>query len=181
MQKTHIGIQADTFQGGSTVVGQKAVRKGQHGIESVQRRSAAALTEKEGILSLQDHVVKNSEIGSGAGALQPPETVQRGFCRDLRQKPLQLLGHRCKAAAVNSHGMIPSGAIHTPAGVIDLAQNHHSGHAAAFRGIVGDPILRPPQQHIALHLSGDTGKELPSLGTKRQPDFPLGASTHQCR
>ena len=181
VEETDIRIQPHALQSRSAIMRQQAVCKGKKRIEGIQRRPAAAFFEKESIFSLQDHVIQNAEISGGAGSLQAAEAFKRGLCRDLRQQPLQLLRHCREPLRIDPHGVIPAGALHTPAGVIDLAQDHHPRHAAAFGGIVGDTVLRPPQKHISLHLSGNTGEKAPSLRTKRQPDPTLGAGAHQRR
>ena len=148
VEKAHIGIQAHTLQGGGTVVGEQAVGKGQHGIHRVQGRAAVPAFKGKVLLVLQDHLVQHAEIGRCRRSLQAPQAVQIPLVGDLGQQVLHPPGGRRELLSIQPHPVVPPGALHAPAGVIDLSEDHHPGQTAALEGVVRRPILHPPQQHV---------------------------------
>ena len=77
--------------------------------------------------------------------------------------------------------MIPPRALNAPPCVMDFSKDHGAGRPTALAWIVGHPILSPPEQNIALVLSGYPGEEFSSGGAEGKGDPPLRAGPHQSR
>ena len=179
MQISYVGIQTGTLQRRRAVMRKQAVGKGKQSIERVQRRSAAAPTEKERLLFPKDHIIQHAEVCRRTGSFQSAQALHRGLLRDLRKQPLKLSGNGRKPLVVDPQRMISSGAFHAPTSIIDLPENHTSGNPAAARRVVGLPILHPAQKDVSLCSARDTRKKSSPRRTKCHTDAPFDTRAHQ--
>ena len=62
---------------------QKTVGKGQHGVDSVQRRTAAASPEKEIFLFIQNQMVKYAKINACSDSFQASQSLHVGYFQNL--------------------------------------------------------------------------------------------------
>ena len=84
-----------------------------------------------------------------------------------------------QAGGVQPEPVIPSGALDTPAGVIDLAEDHTAGNAAAGGGFVRRAVLDTPEQDVSRGAPGDPGQKPPARRAEGQRDSVLCTGAHQ--
>ena len=181
MEEAHIGIQPHTLQGRGTVIGQQTVGEGQHGVDIVQRRTAIAPMEEEILLLAQEHLIEYPKIGIGGGSLQSPQGFQIADLQNLWQQLLMGGTGVLEIRLIDPKLVVTAGALHAPAGVVDLSEDHGAGDACRFHRVIGAAVLGAPQEDIAPADPGGTGQEFPPWRTEAQPHIPLGAGSHQRR
>lgn len=112
---------------------------------------------------------------------RPRRAVQVPLVGDLWQQVLHPPGGRRELLPVQPHPVVSPGALHAPAGVIYLAEDHHPGQAAALERVVRRPILHPPQQHVPVGGPHHPKQKLAPWGAESHADVLLGTGTQQRR
>ena len=75
--------------------------------------------------------------------------------------------------------MVPQCPLDALPGVIELAEDAHSSHAAALRRVIGHPVLLPAQQHVPVALAVDPAEEAPLWGAEGKADILFGTFAHE--
>ena len=86
-----------------------------------------------------------------------------------------------KRGVIDPQFVVPTGTLHTPPGVVYLAEDHGAGDPAAFHRIVCAAVLRPAEQHIAPADPTGPCQKLAPRRAETQSNIPLDTGTHQSR
>ena len=181
MQKTDVGVQSDTAEGGGTIAGQQRVGEGEQGIHIVSGRPAIPGSEAEIIVLLEDHGVKTVEISLCGFAFQTAELIRvfallkKGQCSgQLSAGPLELF-HR------DPLRMIAGRPFQHPAGVVYFSQNEVPRIGTALGLAFRNAVLCLPEKDIAALFPDGAYQKLTVRAEKTQVDPVSGAFSHQGR
>ena len=160
---------------------QQAVGEGQHGVDPIQGGPTVASVKEEGFLPIQDHLIEYAKICGCTHALQAAKSIRVRHLRNLGKKSLQFLTGAGQRFPIHAHSVIPAGSLDAPAGIVQLAEDHVPGDAAASFRVVRNAVLLPAEQDISAVLSADPRQKAAPGGAEGQADALLRAGAHQRR
>jgi hypothetical protein len=182
MQKADGGVEPDALRGGTAIMHEQSVKKGEQRIDGVEGRPTAAPGKAEFLLLSAYQMVEDRKIDLRRLAFQAAQGISalRPFraSRNVGQTDLGSLQRR-RFRLGDGFAMVAQRAADDGARIESLP-GHDRAHESGGRvAIVGAAILFAAQQYVPRDRPFDAGEKPPILAEEGNAYALLGAKAHQ--